>query len=75
MAAARSAVLRHGGSGASAQHCTAMNKWPNTIQHLGSDDIMSLDIKSFAAELVGTKDMLRDLVTVFLTCPELEGTL
>ena len=36
--------------GASAQHCTGMTNWPNTIQCLGSDDIMSLGIKSFATE-------------------------
>ena len=35
---------------ASAQHCTGMTNWPNTIQCLGSDDIMSLGIKSFATE-------------------------
>ena len=34
--------------GASAQHCTGMANWPNTIQCLGSDDIMSLGIKSSA---------------------------
>ena len=28
---------------------------PNTIQCLGSDDIMSLGIKSFATECVGSK--------------------
>ena len=39
----------------SAQHCTAMINWPNTIQCIGSDDIMSLGIKSFATEGVGTK--------------------
>ena len=33
-------------AGASAQHCTGMTNWPNTIQCLGSDDIMSLGIKS-----------------------------
>ena len=33
---------------ASAQHCKGMTNWPNTIQCLGSDDIMSLGIKSFA---------------------------
>ena len=31
--------------GASAQHCTSMTNCPNTIQCLGSDDIMSLGIK------------------------------
>ena len=38
-----SAVLRHGGSRLSAQHCTGMTKWPYIIG-LGSDDIMSLGI-------------------------------
>ena len=33
---------------ASAQHSTGMANWPNTIQCLGSDDIMSLGIKSSA---------------------------
>ena len=33
---------------APAQHCTGMTNWPNTIQCLGSDDIMSLGIKSSA---------------------------
>ena len=36
------------GRHASAQHCTGMANWPNTIQCLGSDDIMSLGIKSSA---------------------------
>ena len=36
--------------GASAQHCTGVTKWPNTIQCLGEDDLMSLGIKSFATE-------------------------
>ena len=31
-----------------AQHCTGMTNWPNTIQCLGSDDIMSLGIESLA---------------------------
>ena len=35
-------------AGAPAQHCTGMANWPNTIQCLGSDDIMSLDIESSA---------------------------
>ena len=35
-------------AGAPAQHCTSMTNWPNTIQCLGSDDIMSLGIKSSA---------------------------
>ena len=36
------------GAGASAQHSTGMTNWPNTIQCFGSDDIMSLGIKSSA---------------------------
>ena len=28
------------------RHCTGMTNWPNTIQCLGSDNIMSLGIKS-----------------------------
>ena len=28
-----------------AQHCTGMTNWQNTIQCLGSDDLMSLGIK------------------------------
>ena len=35
-------------AGASAQHCTGMTNWRNTIQCLGEDDIMSLGIKSSA---------------------------
>ena len=38
---------------ASSQHCTGMTNWPNTIQCLGSDDIMSLGIKSSATEGFG----------------------
>ena len=51
-------------AGASAQHCTGMTNWPNTIQCLGSDDIMSLGIKSFATEGVGTK-LFRECTMVF----------
>ena len=47
------------------QHCTAMTNWPNTIQCLGSDDIMSLGIKSFATEGVGTKNLFVDVVPFF----------
>ena len=51
-------MLRHGGgAGASAQHCTGMTNWLNTI---GSDDIMSLGIKSFATE--GVHDKVHDKV-------------
>ena len=46
---------------APAQHCTGMTNWPNIIQCLGSDDIMSLDMKSFVLQAF----------LVFLTCPEL----
>ena len=42
---------------ASAHHCTGMMNWTNTIQCLGSDHIMSLDVKSFATEGVGTKNV------------------
>ena len=35
-----------------------MTNWPNTIQCLGSDDIMSLGIKSFATE--GVHDKVHD---------------
>ena len=45
--------LSQGGDGASAQHCTAMTNWPNTIQCLRSDEIMSLGIKSSATEVLG----------------------
>ena len=34
-----------------ALHCTGMTNWPNTIQCLGSDDIMSLDTKSYPSLL------------------------
>ena len=37
-------------AGAPAQHCTGMTNWPNTIQCLGEDDLMSLGIKSFATK-------------------------
>ena len=37
-----------GGGGASAQHCTGMTNWLNTIHCLGADDIMSLGINYFA---------------------------
>ena len=47
-------------AGASAQHCTGMTTWPNTIHCLGSDDIMSLGIKSFAT--VGVHDKVHDKV-------------
>ena len=50
-----SAVLRHHRCRASAQRCTAMTNWPNTIQCLGSDNIMPLGIKSPAAEAVVPK--------------------
>ena len=37
-----------------------MTNWPNTNQCLGSDDIMSLGIKSFTTEGVGTKNCSRN---------------
>ena len=37
-----------------------MANWPNSIQCLGSDDLMSLGIKSFATEGVGTKNLSGD---------------
>ena len=44
------------------------------VQCLGSDDIMSLGIESFATEGVGTTDFFRILVSAFSTCAELEAT-
>ena len=38
---------RHHCRRASAQHCTAMTNWPNTIQCFDPDDIMSFGIKFF----------------------------
>ena len=35
-------------AGASAQRCTGMTSWPNTIHCPAYDDIMSFGIKSFA---------------------------
>ena len=50
---------------ASAQHCTGMTNWPNTIQCLGSDDIMSPGIKSSA--LLRVKDLVfRNLKTRYV---------
>ena len=43
-------------AGVSAQHCTGTTNLPNTIQCLGSDDIMPLGINSFAAGGAGTKN-------------------
>ena len=43
-----SAVLRDGSGASNTALCTGMTNWPNTIQCLGSDDIMSLGIKSSA---------------------------
>ena len=37
-----------GGCPGTALHCTGMTNWPNTIQCLGLDDLMSLGIKSSA---------------------------
>lgn len=54
--------------------CTGMTNWQNTIQCLGSDNMMSLGIETFATEGAGTKSFFEDLLPVFLTCPELERT-
>ena len=43
----------------SAQHCTGMTKWPNTIQCLCSDDVKSLGIKSSATEVLGSWSLVR----------------
>ena len=45
-------------------NCKAMTNWPNTIQCLGSDGIMSLGTKSFAVEGVHSKvhDKVHDKV-------------
>ena len=42
------AGARRRAAGAPAQHCKGMTNWPNTIQCLDSDDLMSLGIKSSA---------------------------
>ena len=62
-------------AGAPAQHCTAMTNWPNTIQCLGSDDIMSLDIKSSAFLRVGHPFSQKFEVQICITCLQLVGTL
>ena len=54
--------------GASAQHCTGMTNWPITIQCLGSDDIMSLGIKSSAFLRVEHPFSRQFEVHIFLTC-------
>ena len=54
------AGARRRAAGAPAQHCTGMTNWPNTIQCLGSDDIMSLGIKPCATEGVGTTNFSRN---------------
>ena len=53
-------------AGATAQHCTAMTNWPNTIQCLGSDDIMSLGIKSSATEVLGSWSLVRCYLLLFV---------
>ena len=53
-------------AGAPAQHCTAMTNWPNTIQCLGSDDIMSLGIKSSAFLRVLVLKTVQELGPSFL---------
>ena len=58
---------RHSG-GASAHCRKGMTNWPNTIQCLGSDDIMSFGIKSSATEGVGSKKWFQGFGFRFLTC-------
>ena len=48
LAKALDAIWPVGHARASAQHCTGMTNWPNSIQCLGSYDMMSLGIKSSA---------------------------
>ena len=68
-------ILAQAAVGASAQHCTGMTNWPNTIQCLGSDDIMSLGIKSSAFQRVQHPFSCKFEVQIFLTCFQLVGTL
>ena len=51
-----------------AQHCTGTTNWPNTIQCLGPEDMMSLGIKSFATEGVGTS-IFQEFGRSFLDMP------
>ena len=46
-----------------AQHFTAMTKSPNTTQFLGSDDIMSLGIKSSDTEGFGPNHLFKNVVS------------
>ena len=48
-------MLRHGGGGCLSTALHRHDLLPNSIQCLGSDDIMSLGIKSFATESVHDK--------------------
>ena len=43
-----------------------MTNWPNTIQCLGSDDIMSVRIKSSATEVLGSWSSVRCYLLVFV---------
>ena len=43
-----------------------MTNWPNAIQCLGSDDIMSLGIKSSATEGVGSENFSRSLAPEYV---------
>ena len=52
----------------SAQQCASITTWPNTIQCLASDDIMSLGIKSFATEGVGTHNVSSHQVFCYWGC-------
>ena len=53
-------------AGASAQDCTGMANWPNTIQCLGSDDIISLGIKSSAFLRVLVLKTVQEFGPIFL---------
>ena len=56
-------------AGASAQHCTVMTNWPNIIRCLGSDDILSLGIKSSATEVLGSRSLVCcDLLLIVAIC-------
>ena len=45
---------------------TGVMHWPNTIQCLGSDDIMSLGIKSSATEVLGSWSLVHCYLLLFL---------
>ena len=59
----------------SAQQCTGMTNWPNTIQYLGSDDIMSLGIKSSAFLKVEHPFSWKFEVQILLTSLQLVASL